>query len=329
AGDAGRPGWGAYGPIVLRVAAVATTAAIACAGALDRLGPSLHDQDAAAFHLAVLPAGAALLLARGRPAPREPEIHDRQVDYLVGLPLLGAALFVLTAMPSRLGDRFWTQHVDLLLLPPLVAGAITLVFGTRAMWRLRVPLLLVGLALAPLPDSAGRAVARPVLALVRPVVRALAGSDGAAAASGAAGPVRLEQMLTGAAGIMAVLVTAVLVGCTSRRPGRALRRAGALLAGWVALSVLRLGTAAVAVRYDAPGLARCATGAELDLVVVGLLTGVAAAYGARAALRPERRPHPGRRVAVGRPRWGLAIIALVGLALALLGTALAPSVGRA
>jgi len=97
---------------------------------------------------------AALLLAalRARPMRPEPLIHDRQVDYIVGVPLLVAALAVNLLMPRRLSTLFWVWRIDLFTLPFFVAGAVALLFGVRVLWRQRLAVSFLMLAW-PLPYS--------------------------------------------------------------------------------------------------------------------------------------------------------------------------------
>ena len=79
-----------------------------------------------------------LATLRAKPADGEPDIHDRQIDYIVGVPLLGAAIAVITVMPARMSTLFWVWRIDLLSLPLFVAGAVAIVFGVRTMWRVRL-----------------------------------------------------------------------------------------------------------------------------------------------------------------------------------------------
>ena len=75
-------------------------------------------------------------------APRvsEPAIHDRQLDYIVGLPLVGAATVASLVLPSRIGVMYWVNRIDLLFLPVFVVGATVLLFGVRIAWRQKVAL---------------------------------------------------------------------------------------------------------------------------------------------------------------------------------------------
>ena len=87
-------------------------------------------------YVSLVPAIALALAAiRSRPAKAEPAIHDRQVDYIVGLPLIAAALVVNLKLPSVLSAMYWVWRIDLLTLPVFVAGAVAIIFGVRVLWR--------------------------------------------------------------------------------------------------------------------------------------------------------------------------------------------------
>ena len=92
----------------------------------------------------------ALAAARARPMKPEPDIHDREVDYIIGVPLLLASLAVNLLLPVRLSTMYWVWRVDLLALPLFVSGAISVLFGVRTLWRLRYPVLFLLFAW-PLP----------------------------------------------------------------------------------------------------------------------------------------------------------------------------------
>jgi exosortase/archaeosortase family protein len=95
----------------------------------------------------------ALGIAIARRAPLdEPAIHDRHLDWIVGLPLVATAVAINLFLPHRLATQFWVWRMDLLSLPLFAAGAVALVLGTRALWRLRFPLGFLLLAW-PLPYS--------------------------------------------------------------------------------------------------------------------------------------------------------------------------------
>jgi exosortase/archaeosortase family protein len=87
-------------------------------------------------YVSLVPAIALGLAAiRARPAKVEPAIHDRQVDYIVGIPLIAVALVVNLKLPSVLSAMYWVWRIDLLTLPVFVAGAVAIIFGVRVLWR--------------------------------------------------------------------------------------------------------------------------------------------------------------------------------------------------
>lgn len=95
----------------------------------------------------------ALAWVRSKPLRPEPAIHDRELDYIIGIPLLGAAIAIDTLLPSRLSAMFWVWRIDMLTLPLFVAGAVSLIFGVRALWRQKLAIAYLLLAW-PLPYTA-------------------------------------------------------------------------------------------------------------------------------------------------------------------------------
>src|SRR5258708_10782125 len=136
---------------------------------LDGIGPR-----SPAAWLAALPAAATLVaIVNWRPPDDEPDIHDRYLDYIVGLPLVLAALAVLVVLPVGLAAFFWFWRLDLVSLPLFAAGAIALCFGSRALWRQRFTVALVALAW-PARYAQVDGCARTVVLLVLCAVGALA-----------------------------------------------------------------------------------------------------------------------------------------------------------
>lgn len=87
-------------------------------------------------YVSLVPAIALALAAiRARPAREEPAIHDRQLDYIVGIPLVSVALAANLLLPERLSAMFWVWRIDLLTLPFFVAGCVAIIFGVRVLWR--------------------------------------------------------------------------------------------------------------------------------------------------------------------------------------------------
>ncbi len=92
----------------------------------------------------VLAAGLAWI--RRHPRASEPAIHDRQLDYILGVPLVAGAMVMAFVLPGHLGDIYWVNRVDLVSLPIFVAGVVTLLFGTRVLWRQKAAVLYLFLA---------------------------------------------------------------------------------------------------------------------------------------------------------------------------------------
>jgi exosortase/archaeosortase family protein len=122
----------------VRVLLVVASVAVAYHYSLETL---LRDVslDTPLAYLGLVPFIAfGLVVARARPAPHEPAIHDRELDYIVGVPLVAIALVMLWVLPARMSTLFWSWRIDLLSLPLFVSGCIIVVFGLRAAWRMRV-----------------------------------------------------------------------------------------------------------------------------------------------------------------------------------------------
>lgn len=97
-------------------------------------------------HLALVPLIALALAAVYRRADSGPPIHDRQLDWIVGIALAGTAAVANVVLPARLSTQFWEWRIDLLTLPVFTAGVVALLFGVRTLWRNRVAVLFLFLA---------------------------------------------------------------------------------------------------------------------------------------------------------------------------------------
>lgn len=97
-------------------------------------------------HLALVPLIALALAAVYRRADSGPAIHDRQLDWIVGLALAGTAAAANVVLPARLSTQFWEWRIDLLTLPVFTGGVVALLFGVRTLWRNRVAILFLFLA---------------------------------------------------------------------------------------------------------------------------------------------------------------------------------------
>jgi exosortase/archaeosortase family protein len=139
-------------------------------------------------YLGLVPVISLMLaVAYARRPRQDPDVHDRYLDYIVGVPLVGIALLIVIVAPA-LSGFFWLWRLDLLSLPFFVAGAVALIFGARILWRHRVPIAFLFLAW-PLPyvvflNGGLAAVTNATSALVRsglrviPVAQSLPGGDG-------------------------------------------------------------------------------------------------------------------------------------------------------
>jgi len=137
-------------PLPFRALAVLAVIAVAYNYSLLTLARGLSLQTPLAY-LALVPViSIALAWVRVAREPIGPPIHDRQVDYIVGVALVFSAGVISLVVPITLTSRFWLYRVDLLSLPLFVAGIVALVYGVRRLWALRVPIAFLFLAW-PLP----------------------------------------------------------------------------------------------------------------------------------------------------------------------------------
>jgi exosortase/archaeosortase family protein len=97
-------------------------------------------------HLALVPFIALTLAMINRRADAGPPIHDRQLDWIVGLTLGLVAVSANLILPGRLSTQYWEWRIDLLTLPVFTAAVITMFFGIRALWKLRMAVLFLFLA---------------------------------------------------------------------------------------------------------------------------------------------------------------------------------------
>jgi exosortase len=181
----------------VREIALGTAVIVACCVAfhvtLRSLGQALLIDSPLAY-LGLVPGGAVLIAAvRSRRRATEPDIEDRQLDLIVGVPLLVSGLAGQLVLHHRLGDTYWLLRLDLLMLPLFAAGATALLLGVRTMWRVRLGLALLAFAW-PLPWA-------QLLSVVQSHVSTL--TTGAAAAL--ATPLNLAQRVPGSDGSLFVV----------------------------------------------------------------------------------------------------------------------------
>ncbi|MFZ4518090.1 MAG: exosortase/archaeosortase family protein [Microthrixaceae bacterium] len=282
-------------------------------------------------YLGLVPAVAAVLgYALARPRPGEPDIHDRLVDRIVGVPLIVAALIGLILLPARMSVVYWLWRIDLLTMPLFVAGVVALLFGVRMLWRTKAAVLFLFLAwpvparwavstfLDPLADFTARIVGI-VVGLI-PIADKVPGDvTSFQIPYGSEGfRVQVASACSGANGLVGFLLVAgaIAIALDGRR-GRKLLwlAAGAVLV--LSLNVVRIlliiavgrfagQTASVDVLHPIVGLLT---------FNVGVLVMVMQAHRFGLYLRPPTGPTRTRAVLAGVPRARRALLVLVPLAL--------------
>jgi len=194
----------------------------------------------------------AMAASRGVISASEPAIHDRQLDYIVGVPLIAGAVVIADALPKRLSTMFWVWRIDLLSLPLFAAGTLALVFGVRALWRMRAAVAFLLLAW-PLPyttvlDRWLAGFTDVTIATLRllvgriPVAQPVWGGDGSLFAishSGRQFVVSVASACSGANGMVGFILVGVAFIAVVQ--GRRLPKAIWLLAGTAVLWLLNLG----------------------------------------------------------------------------------------
>ncbi len=290
-------------------------------------------------YIGLVPAIALALAAlQRRPVRREPSIHDRQLDYILGLPLLIGAIALEYILRDHLGTMFWLWRVDLLGLPLFVAGAVALLFGTRVLWRQKLAILYLLLAW-PLPysDILNRLLgtftnatlaALHHIVLVLPVAKYVGGSDGSLFSVVHAGkPFELSVVsaCSGVDGIVGFVLVGVAFGAIVRGPRlrKALWLVGGILLLWL-INLIRLTLVfwagrqygesfAINVLHPFIGLVTFNLGVVLMVLALkpfGLSIGLAPPPPAPAMTAPKPAP-----VAVPRVYTAVAILAVVAVIL--------------
>ena len=231
----------------LRVALVAALCAVAYNFSLSTLLRDLTVQTPLAY-LGLVPIIALVVCLVRYLDGDDLDIHDRYLDYIVGLPLLALALAVVLFVPARYSTFFWLWRVDLISLPIFAAGAVALGLGARTLWRLKLPLLFLLLAWPP-PwvflvqhllsgfTSETLAIVRAILQLL-PVAAPVAGGDGSLFAvvhAGRSFTLSVSPVCAGANGLVAFAVVGLALMLIVRGPlgGRLLWLGTGLLLTWV------------------------------------------------------------------------------------------------
>ncbi|MHB8449915.1 MAG: exosortase/archaeosortase family protein [Mycobacteriales bacterium] len=129
--------------VVLVVGLVILAYPHSLAAVLGQLG---YDSPLAYVGLVPLLSLGLCLLLGGRARPGELRAPDRQVDWILGVFFLAVAGFVAVVLPTRVSYEFWVNRLDLLGLPVFVAGLVAILFGSRVLHRVRLPVALLALA---------------------------------------------------------------------------------------------------------------------------------------------------------------------------------------
>jgi exosortase/archaeosortase family protein len=235
---------------LIRIGVVAVAALVAYPFSLITLIRDLT-VDSPLAYIGLVPFIAVILMVvRGLPERREPDIHDRYVDYIVGLPFLAAALIVVILLPVHQSTFFWLWRIDLLSPPLFVAGAIAIVFGVRALWRMRLPVSFLLLAwplpysvlLSGLMDGFTSLTTSALAGFVRllPLAQPVGGTDGIFAIPhrGGAFQVSVASACTGINGVVGFLLVGSAFAAVVT--GRLLPKAIWLASGMALIWVLNL-----------------------------------------------------------------------------------------
>lgn len=146
--------------VALRLAAAIAAAMVAFPAVARHIWHLLGDRPLTAVAVAVVViAAGALVAARAIPPAGDPDVHDRQLDFILALPALAAAIFLSLAWPGRFTAAGPASSRQLLAFTVFLTGAALLLLGTRCTARLRV-LLLAPLLMLPVVERA------PVVELV-------------------------------------------------------------------------------------------------------------------------------------------------------------------
>jgi len=301
-------------------------------------------------YVGLVPAIAlALAATRARPQRAEPAIHDRQLDYIVGLPLIATALIIELLLPNKLSSMFWVWRIDLLSMPLFVAGAIALIFGTRILWRQKLAVAYLMLAW-PLPYSllllqvlngfTPLAVgALHLVVKIVPVAASLPGTDGGLfqiTHAGKSFPLSVVSACSGVDGIVGFLLvgSAFAAVVTGPRLRKAMWLIGGIALLW-AINIARITfifwaggvwgeTVAINILHPYVGLFTFSLGVVVMILAMNRL-GLRIAVGAKPApdaggadVPPGRRPTP----AVPKIFGAIGMVAVAALVLGVNNTGL-------
>jgi exosortase/archaeosortase family protein len=79
-----------------------------------------------------------------------PPMRDRQIDLILGIPLVSIAIALITVVPVISSAYYWIERADAVSMVLFGAGATIVLYGTAWLWRLKAAFLLLLLAWPPL-----------------------------------------------------------------------------------------------------------------------------------------------------------------------------------
>ena len=113
---------------------------------LQTLTRGLGQQTPLAYLALVPPIALLLGAANFKLQPNLRPIHDRQLDWIIGLLLIAVAAVVSILLPSAYSADYWLHRLDMLGLPFFTAGLVALLYGVRRLWAMRWAILFLLLA---------------------------------------------------------------------------------------------------------------------------------------------------------------------------------------
>ena len=68
-------------------------------------------------------------------------LRDRQIDFLIGIPMIVLAMVLITIVPALASTYYWSNRPDVLSMALFVGGLITIFYGINWFWRLKSALV--------------------------------------------------------------------------------------------------------------------------------------------------------------------------------------------
>jgi exosortase/archaeosortase family protein len=137
-------------PVSVRIIVVAAAFAVGYRYSLGTLA-SEWNHDTPLADLALVPALALLLVAAAATRHRYVgHLRLGRCDYVLAVPLLLAAILLVSVGPIAWSKYFWAARIDLLTLPLVAVASLVLLFGARVIFPFGLPIVFLLFAW-PLP----------------------------------------------------------------------------------------------------------------------------------------------------------------------------------